>query len=71
MKSGMKMGPWILITGKLLLSGYLGNSCHGDQIAVSELYNGLFWFWAEHSKVGEDYKMKYENMGFHGNKMLP
>ena len=42
MKSGMKMGLWTLITGKLLRSGYLGNGCHGDQIAVSELYNGLF-----------------------------
>ena len=39
---GIKMGLWTLITGKLLWSGYLGNGCHGDQIAFSELYNGLF-----------------------------
>ena len=41
-KSCMKMSLWTLITGKLLWSGYHGNGWHGDQIAVSELYNGLF-----------------------------
>ncbi len=46
MKFGMKVGLRTLITGKLLWSGYLGNGCHGDQIALSELYNGLFWIWS-------------------------
>ncbi len=37
MKFGINMGLWTLITGKLLWCGYLGNGCHGDQIAFSEL----------------------------------
>ena len=34
MKSGMKVGHWTLITGKLLWFCYFDNGCHGDQITL-------------------------------------
>ena len=46
MKFAREMGLWTLIPGKLLWSGYLGNSCHGDHITFSELYYDSYWFWA-------------------------
>ena len=30
-KSGMKVGLWTLMTGKILQLSYLGNVCHGDK----------------------------------------
>ncbi len=71
MKFGMMMVLWTLITGKLLLSGYLGNCCHGDQKAFSELYNGLFWFWTWVQGSWGKLEMKYWNVGYHGYNMLP
>ncbi len=63
MKSGMKMGLWTLITGKLLWSGYLRNGCHGDQIAVSQLFNDLFWIW---TRAQESWRRLENEISKHG-----
>ena len=43
MKFGMKVGHGTLRTGKILMSGYLGNGCHGDEKIFSILKYSLDW----------------------------